>query len=158
MNSKVDDGYERTNVWKINPETKSKHPAPYPETLVDNLIKYYSFVGDLVLDPFIGSGTTCISAFKLNRKSIGFEIHKEYIEIFENRIKLIPKNTNNIQSEISINKEDYANLNEMQIKKKLQKLPKKYLYQLINNDCKHKSSSKEQLVDLIYTSTFMDTA
>ena len=158
MNSKVDDGYERTNVWKINPETKSKHPAPYPETLVDNLIKYYSFVGDLVLDPFIGSGTTCISAFKLNRKSIGFEIHKEYFEIFENRIKLIPKNTNNIQSEISINKEDYANLNEMQIKKKLQKLPKKYLYQLINNDCKHKSSSKEQLVDLIYTSTFMDTA
>ena len=39
LNSKVDDNYERSNVWKINPETKSKHPAPYPELLVDNLIK-----------------------------------------------------------------------------------------------------------------------
>ena len=74
-------------MWKINPETKSKHPAPYPELLVDNLIKYYSFCGDTVLDPFVGSGTTTISAFRLNRKSIGFEIHKDYMDIFENRIK-----------------------------------------------------------------------
>lgn len=82
--------------WKkINPETKSKHPAPYPELIVDNLIKYYSFTEDLILDPFVGSGTTLISAFKLNRKSIGFEIHKDYINIFENRIKTITKETTN---------------------------------------------------------------
>jgi DNA modification methylase len=59
--------------------------------LVDNLIKYYSFCGDLILDPFVGSGTTLISAFKLNRKSIGFEIHREYIDLFECRIKTITK-------------------------------------------------------------------
>ena len=155
LNSKVNDGYERTNVWKINPETKSKHPAPYPELLVDNLIKYYSFCGDLILDPFVGSGTTLISAFKLNRKSIGFEIHKDYITIFENRIKNITKQSTN--QSISINKDDYVNLNEDQIKKKLNKFNKKHLYQLVNNDCKYKSYSKDKLINLIYVSNFINS-
>jgi len=93
INSKVNDGYERTNVWKINPETKSKHPAPFPELLVENLIKYYSYCNDIVLDPFVGSGTTIVSALKLNRKSIGFEIHKEYIDMFEERMKIKNENT-----------------------------------------------------------------
>jgi DNA modification methylase len=156
LNSKVNDGYERTNVWKINPETKSKHPAPYPELLVANLIKYYSFCGDLILDPFVGSGTTLISAFKLNRKSIGFEIHKDYITIFENRIKNITKQSTN--QSISINKDDYVNLNEDQIKKKINKFNKKHLYQLVNNDCKYKSYSKDKLINLIYVSNFMNSA
>jgi DNA modification methylase len=158
FNSKVNDTYERTNVWKINPETKSKHPAPYPELLVENLIKYYSFCGDLVLDPFVGSGTTTISAFKLNRKSIGFEIHKDYVNMFENRIKNITKNQNNIQTQIIFNKEEYIGLNEEEIKKKLAKLPKKHLYQLVNNDVKYKNYSKELLGDLIYTLNFMNAA
>lgn len=154
LNSKVDDGYERTNVWKINPETKSKHPAPYPELLVDNLIKYYSFCEDLILDPFVGSGTTLISAFKLNRKSIGFEIHKDYINMFENRIKTITKQTT--KQIISINKNDYNNLNEEQIKKKLNKFNKKHLYQLVNNDCKYKYYSKDKLINVIYELNFMN--
>ena len=141
-------------MWKINPETKSKHPAPYPEALVDNLIKYYSFCGDTVLDPFVGSGTTTISAFRLNRKSIGFEIHKDYIDIFENRIKTIIKN--NTQANIAIDKDEYLDLNEEQIKKKLNKCSKKHLYQLVNNDCKYKSFSKDKIVDLIHQLNFMD--
>jgi DNA modification methylase len=153
FNSKVSDGYERTNVWKINPETKSKHPAPYPEVLVENLIKYYSFCGDLVLDPFVGSGTTSVSAFKMNRKSIGFELHKDYMILFENRIKTIKKIS---QTQISINKDEYENLNEEQIKKKIQKYPKKHLYELVNNDCKYKSYSKTQFVNLIYTLHFVN--
>jgi DNA modification methylase len=156
LNSKVDDGYERSNVWKINPETKSKHPAPYPELLVDNLIKYYSFCGDLILDPFVGSGTTTISAFKLNRKSIGFEIHRDYIDIFENRIKTITK-TNTSQSNIAIDKNEYINLSEDQIKKKLNKCSKKYLYHLVSNDCKYKNYSKEKLIDLIHMLHFVDS-
>ena len=156
LNSKVNDGYERTNVWKINPETKSTHPAPYPEVLVENLIKYYSFCGDTVLDPFVGSGTTTISAFKLNRKSIGFEIHKDYIHIFENRIKTISKNIS-VQTKISINTDEYTNLNEEQIKKKINKFSKKHLYQLVNNECKYKSFSKDQLIDVIYTLNFVNT-
>ena len=156
FNSKVDAGYERTNVWKINPETKSKHPAPYPEILADNLIKYYSFVGDLVLDPFIGSGTTAVSAYRLNRKCIGFEIHKEYIDIFTNRMKSVTKNTLTVQNNIVLRKEDYDGLTEAQIKKKLQKFPKKHLFKLLDNDNKYKSYSKVKLIETLYTSGFVN--
>lgn len=78
--------YERSNVWLINPETKSKHLAPYPEKLSDNIIKYYSFYGDLVLDPFLGSGTTLVSCKKYGRNGIGFEIHEEYVNMAKNRL------------------------------------------------------------------------
>lgn len=71
--------YDRSNIWYFNPETKSKHPAPFPEELSDRCIKYYSYINDLVLDPFMGSGTTSRSAKKLNRNYIGFEIHEKYI-------------------------------------------------------------------------------
>jgi DNA modification methylase len=81
--------YERSNVWKINPETNSKHPAPFPEKLSDNIIQYYSYVGDLVLDPFLGSGTTLVSCKKMNRNGIGFEIHDEYIRMTESRLREI---------------------------------------------------------------------
>jgi DNA modification methylase len=81
--------YERSNVWRINPETKSKHLAPYPEELSDKIIKYYSFVGDVVLDPFLGSGTTLVSCKKLKRNGIGFEIHEEYCKMSEERINKI---------------------------------------------------------------------
>jgi DNA modification methylase len=156
LNSKVEDGYERTNVWKINPDTKSKHPAPYPVSLVDKLIKYYSFVGDIILDPFIGSGTTAVAAYVLNRKSIGFEIHKKYIELFETRIKTIEKNTKIIKTQLVLNKEEYVDLTEIQIKKKLQKFPKKHIFQLLNNNSKYKSYSKIQLGDLLYSLHFVN--
>jgi DNA modification methylase len=86
--SLVNETYERSNVWMINPETHSKHLAPYPEELSDKIIKYYSFVGDTVLDPFLGSGTTLLSCEKFRRKGIGFEIHKDYCDMAEKRIKL----------------------------------------------------------------------
>ena len=85
--SLVKDEYERSNVWQINPETKSKHIAPYPKKLSDKIVKYYSFVGDLVLDPFMGSGTTAVSCVDLKRKYLGIEIHQEYIDIFNERLK-----------------------------------------------------------------------
>lgn len=84
--SLVEDGYERSNVWKINTETASKHPAPYPQILSDKIIKYYSFVGDLVLDPFMGSGTTAVSCMDLNRNYVGIELHEEYIQMSLDRI------------------------------------------------------------------------
>lgn len=85
-NSLVEDGYERSNVWHINPETKSKHPAPYPIELSHRIIKYYSYVGDTVFDPFMGSGTTAISATELNRNYIGFELSEEYANLANKRI------------------------------------------------------------------------
>lgn len=83
--------YERSNVWLINPETKSKHLAPYPEKLSDNIIKYYSFYGDLILDPFLGSGTTLVSCKKYGRNGIGFEIHEEYVDMTKTRLDNVGK-------------------------------------------------------------------
>lgn len=79
--------YERSNIWYINPETNSNHPAPYPETLCDNLIKYYSYADDVVLDCFMGSGTTAKMALLNNRKYIGFELSVEYCAMAEERIR-----------------------------------------------------------------------
>lgn len=85
--SLVDNGYERSNVWKIHPETQSKHLAPFPKELSDKVIQYYSFVGDVVLDPFMGSGTTAVSCVDLDRQYVGIEIHKEYKNMAEERIQ-----------------------------------------------------------------------
>ena len=76
-NSLVPDGYERTNVWEIKPETKSWHSAPFPQKLAENVIRYYSYENDIVYDPFAGSGTTGIVSKKLNRKCIMSEISKK---------------------------------------------------------------------------------
>lgn len=84
--SLVNENYERTNVWNINPETKSKHPAPFPIELPQKLIKYYSFVNDTVLDPLMGSGTTCLAAKNNNRKYIGIEKCQEYFNIAQERL------------------------------------------------------------------------
>lgn len=63
------------------------HPAPFPEELPHRLIQLYSFKGDTILDPFCGSGTTCVSALKDERYFIGYEINKEYIELAKRRLK-----------------------------------------------------------------------
>lgn len=87
--SKVNTSYERSNVWYINPETRSSHPAPYPTALVEKLIRYYSYVGDIVLDPFMGSGTTAVVSKQLQRHYIGYEIHEEYIAMSEKRLSVV---------------------------------------------------------------------
>lgn len=79
--------YERTNVWYISPKTNSKHPAPFPIQLSDNLVEYYSYVGDNILEPFCGSGTTLASCKKLRRNYVGFEIHKEYYDMTNERLE-----------------------------------------------------------------------
>jgi hypothetical protein len=84
--SKVLDGYETSNVWEIAPQTNSKHPAPYPYLLPKNVIEYYSFKGDIVLDPFLGSGTSCYAASDLKREYIAYEISKKYINMSQDRL------------------------------------------------------------------------
>lgn len=84
--SLVEDGYERTNVWKINPDTKSKHPAPFPEEIPNKCIRYYSYEGDLILDPFAGSGTTGLACINTNRSYILIEKEKKYCDIILRRL------------------------------------------------------------------------
>lgn len=79
--------YDRTNLWQINPETNSKHPAPFPLNLVYKIVRYYSYENELVYDPFMGSGTTAVACKNLNRNYIGSEISKEYCDIAEQRLR-----------------------------------------------------------------------
>ena len=80
---------QRFNVWEISPEKNNKtgHPAVFPEQLANDHILSWSNEGDIILDPFMGSGTTAKMALKNNRYFIGFEISKEYCDISEDRIK-----------------------------------------------------------------------
>lgn len=78
--------YERTNIWRLSPVRVKGHPAPFPVLLSDRVIQYYSYCGDSVLDPFMGSGTTGISCRNHNRNFIGIELDPEYFKIAEKRI------------------------------------------------------------------------
>ena len=154
LNSKVVGNYERSNVWKINPKTNSKHPAPYPIELSDKIVSYYSFVGDIIIDPFFGSGTTGLSCKKYNRKCIGFEIHKEYIELFEKDIiNVVP---DKLINSLTFNMEEYKDLSKDDCIKKFMKNPKKLLFDMVNNKIPNikSSDSKKILAEKLYEIMF----
>ena len=75
-------------LWTFNGESKKRvgHPAPFPRELPYRCIKLFSYVGDVVFDPFLGSGTTLIEAQNNNRFGVGVEIDKGYCELAQNRI------------------------------------------------------------------------
>jgi modification methylase len=77
------------SLWSF-PAVSAKrigHPAPYPEELPRRLINLYSFKEDIVLDPFVGSGTTCVSAIKSDRLYIGYDTNTSYVELARDRIE-----------------------------------------------------------------------
>ena len=76
----------KSEVWVITPERQKKHPAPFPEQLVRNCIQLTTEDGDLVVDPFMGSGTTAVVSQNLNRKWIGFDIDEKYVKITNDRL------------------------------------------------------------------------
>jgi DNA modification methylase len=81
--SKVQDKYETTNVWHIDPTFDKVHSAVFPIELCNRVIKYYSFVDDLIFDPFAGSGTLGRAAASLNRNFFLIEKEAKYV----NRMK-----------------------------------------------------------------------
>jgi DNA modification methylase len=75
-------------IWSgLTGASTREHPAPYPEELASRLIRMFSFVGDTVLDPFLGTGTTTVAASRWGRNSIGVELHPEYFAMAERRIR-----------------------------------------------------------------------
>jgi len=77
------------SVWTFpaEPAKKVGHPAPFPVELPYRLIQLYTFEGEVVLDPFIGSGQTAIAAIKAKRHYVGYDISEEYVRLAERRIK-----------------------------------------------------------------------
>lgn len=75
------------DISKNEEERRLGHPAMFPTQLTDRLIEIYTRPGEIVLDPFLGSGTTIISAYRLGRKGIGVELSENYINLIKERIK-----------------------------------------------------------------------
>jgi len=75
-------------IWRgLTGASTKEHPAPYPLELAERLVRMFSFVGDTVLDPFLGTGTTTIAAAKWGRNSIGYEVDAQYFNLALKRIK-----------------------------------------------------------------------
>ncbi len=94
-------------IWSgVTGASTRHHPAPYPPELAERLIRMFSFVGDTVLDPFLGSGTTAIAAAKAARNSVGFEVDHHY---FEAACKRIANETSSLFSTatIQVRRTDY---------------------------------------------------
>jgi len=81
-------GWAVNSIWTLPPVSAKQegHPEPTSPEMSRRLIKMYSFEGDTVLDPFLGTGTTAAQTIKLNRHAVGFEINTEYRPVIENKL------------------------------------------------------------------------
>ena len=73
--------------FKCSVSYKHYHPTQKPDALIEWIMKYWSYPGDVVFDPFLGSGTTMVVAKKLGRDCIGVEINEKYIDIIKRRVR-----------------------------------------------------------------------
>jgi site-specific DNA-methyltransferase (adenine-specific) len=82
------------SVWTFQAESARKigHPAPFPIELPHRLIQLYTFKDEIVLDPFVGSGSACIAALKAERHYVGYDINKDYVKLADTRIKQYMEN------------------------------------------------------------------
>lgn len=94
--------------WNFSGERQDKHLAMFPEELPKRLIKMFSFADDTVLDPFLGSGTTCLAAKKLGRTSVGYEINKDFLPVIKQKLNI----KNKEDFEIIFQKKKPANYKE----------------------------------------------
>lgn len=72
-------------IWEIPPDRDPDHPATFPLEIAERIVRMYSFAGDVILDPFAGSGTTLLAAEKHERRGIGFEIAQDYKQAIKNK-------------------------------------------------------------------------
>lgn len=136
--SKIEDDYEKTNIWYISPARDKRHPAIFPKELAEKVIKYYSFKNDVVLDPFGGIGTTAKVAISLDRRFCSIEANEEYINHTLNDLnKIVYKLFNNLDFEYI----DYSNLED-------NNNTKKSLRHVIN-DLINQGIEEERIIDIL---------
>ena len=82
------------SVWEIPPESATRvgHPAPFPVELAERVVALYSYVGDVVLDPFCGSGSTCVAAKRRGRHYVGYDVVPEYCALAMQRLQSVCEN------------------------------------------------------------------
>jgi len=81
------------SIWEIPAESAKRigHPAPFPVALAERVVRLYSYVGDVVLDPFAGSGTTCVAAAQNGRHYVGFDVAEEYCALARQRLHALER-------------------------------------------------------------------
>jgi site-specific DNA-methyltransferase (adenine-specific) len=105
--------------WNFAGEKQDRHLAMFPEELPKRLIKMFSFVGDTVLDPFLGSGTTTLAAENLKRNSIGYEINEEFLPVIKKKVGIYKFTIFN-DAEFKIIKQEKL---EIDFKEEIKRLP-----------------------------------
>ena len=76
-------------IWTLTGASTKHHPAPFPLELADRLVRMFSFVGDTVLDPFVGTGTTLVAAVAAGRNAFGVEIDPAYARLAKARLSTV---------------------------------------------------------------------
>ncbi len=136
-----------TGHWNFAGEKQDSHLAMFPEELPRRLIKMFSFAGDTVLDPFLGSGTTSLAAKNLKRNSIGYEINEEFLPVIINKLNIeqgtvfhdtnfevIKQNTQNIDWKEQVQRLPYLFKDPIKFDKKVD--PRKLNFGSKVDDCK----------------------
>ncbi|NCO88905.1 DNA methylase N-4 [Candidatus Roizmanbacteria bacterium CG_4_10_14_3_um_filter_33_21] len=121
-----------TGHWNFNGQKQTNHIAMFPEELPKRLIKMFSFVGDTILDPFLGSGTTSLAAKNLDRNSVGYEINKDFLPVIkekigvnqkgffdDSQIEFISQKNINIEFKKEINKLKYIFIDPIKLNKQV---------------------------------------
>ena len=113
--SKIGDGYEKTNVWRIAATKDKNYPGIIPRELVEKVISYYSFVNDVVLDPFAGIGTTAMAAASLKRRFVAIESADDCVETMRSELDHLPDMFNYFEYEYK----DYSALEPTQAEREM---------------------------------------
>lgn len=138
------------DIWKIQPESATRigHPAPFPIELPRRLIDLYTYKGDIVVDPFVGSGTTIVAAARTGRIGVGFDTDADYVELAEQRLEAELDRIDELASVVtSIEEEPLATQGEMVKQLSLEDRQEHFQARAVNEGKKAQDIARRLLTD-----------